>query len=415
MAKRRPEEVREETRKQTARRRRDAEANRKVLLVLAGIGALLLLLIAAGVVQELIINPSRPIATVNNQRVSQRDYEKLVKYAYYQSDGQVQDPQGTSLEVLDQAVDDILLREQAQQRGITVTEQEVTEQIEKLFGYYRVPPTIAPTTTPFPTPTADPNATATPTPEGTATPTRTPVPTATPVTEQAYQEQWTDFVSRIGVAADMSEADFRKLVETDLLRQKLYEDVTKDVPNTAEQVKSRHILIAVRTPVPQPTPVPEGGPTVAPTPTLDPALPTPAPTPAPRTEEEALALAQEVKAKIDAGEDFAALAQQYSDDQGSAFDGGDLGWFAQDQGLVVEFEQAAFALQPGEVSEPVKTQFGYHIIKVEERDPARELDEYTVAQKKSSSSKPGWRRSAPPPRWSAIGPSTRSRPRLPAF
>lgn len=382
MAKRRPEEVREETRKQSVRRRRDEEANRKVFIALGGVGVLLLLLIAAGVIQELVINPSRPVATVNDQRVSQRDYNKLVKYAYYQSNGPVTDPQGTSLEVLDQAVDDILLREQAKQRGITVSDQEVAEQIEKLFGYFRTPPTVAPTRTPLPTPTVDPNATATPTPEGTATPTRTPIPTATPMTEEAYKEQWSSFLSRIGVAADMSESDFRRLVETDLLRQKLYEEITKDVPNTAEQVRARHILIAVRTPVPTPTAVPADA-TVQPTPTIDPALPTPTPTPGPRTEEEALALANEVEAKLAAGEDFAALAQQYSDDPGSAADGGELGWFAKDQGLVKEFEDAAFALQPGEISEPVKTQFGYHIIQVEERDPARVLDDFTISQKKS--------------------------------
>ena len=64
------------------------------------------------------------------------------------------------------------------------------------------------------------------------------------------------------------------------------------------------------------------------------------------------------------GEDFAALAQQYSSDMGSREDGGDLGYFPRGR-MVPAFEEAAFALRPGEISEPVKTKFGYHIIKVE--------------------------------------------------
>jgi peptidyl-prolyl cis-trans isomerase SurA len=64
------------------------------------------------------------------------------------------------------------------------------------------------------------------------------------------------------------------------------------------------------------------------------------------------------------GEDFSALAQQYSSDKGSREDGGDLGYFPRGR-MVPAFEEAAFALRPGEISAPVKTKFGYHIIKVE--------------------------------------------------
>nr|MBA3679361.1 peptidylprolyl isomerase [Candidatus Saccharibacteria bacterium] len=75
--------------------------------------------------------------------------------------------------------------------------------------------------------------------------------------------------------------------------------------------------------------------------------------------------AQDILAQISAGADFAALAKQYSTD-GSASNGGDLGFFGKGQ-LVPEFEAAAYALQPGQVSGVVKTQYGYHIIKVTER------------------------------------------------
>jgi peptidyl-prolyl cis-trans isomerase C len=83
------------------------------------------------------------------------------------------------------------------------------------------------------------------------------------------------------------------------------------------------------------------------------------------TEEQAKAKADDLRKRVAAGEDFAELARKESDDTVSGASGGDLGEFGHGQ-MVAEFDKAAFALKPGEVSQPVKTQFGYHIIQVQE-------------------------------------------------
>jgi peptidyl-prolyl cis-trans isomerase C len=110
-----------------------------------------------------------------------------------------------------------------------------------------------------------------------------------------------------------------------------------------EQVKARHILIRTKD---------------APSPA--------APGKAELTDDQAKAKATELRDKIvNKKQDFAEIAKAESDDPGSGQMGGELGFFGKGQ-MVGPFEQAAFSLKPGEVSEPVRTPFGYHIIQVEE-------------------------------------------------
>jgi peptidyl-prolyl cis-trans isomerase C len=113
-----------------------------------------------------------------------------------------------------------------------------------------------------------------------------------------------------------------KAATTDEAMKKVYEDASKQITGEQE-VHARHILV--------------------------------------ETEAEAKAIEEELKK----GADFAELAKKKSKDPGAS-DGGDLGFFTKDQ-MVPEFSTVAFALEPGKISDPVKSQFGWHIIKVEEK------------------------------------------------
>src|SRR5690606_18894923 len=112
--------------------------------------------------------------------------------------------------------------------------------------------------------------------------------------------------------AGMSLDEYRRVVEARLLDEKLAEAIGEElVPATEEQIHARHILLNVEEPTSEPTPEPvaEGDPT--PTPEPEGARPL-LPPPAPRDDAAALALAQELRDRLLAGEDFAALAEEYS-------------------------------------------------------------------------------------------------------
>lgn len=153
--------------------------------------------------------------------------------------------------------------------------------------------------------------------------------------------------------------------------QKYYTAHLKDY----DEVKARHILIRPKS---SPAPLPEGKKEL--------------------TDEEAKAKAEEIYKQVTMpGVDFAAVAKAESYDQGSAPRGGDLGTFHHGQ-MVPEFDAAAFALKPGEISQPVKTQFGYHVILVEERktrtkDEAKSDIENTLRREKLEQSLDGIKKS----------------------
>src|SRR5436305_4169962 len=136
-----------------------------------------------------------------------------------------------------------------------------------------------------------------------------------------------DFKTRLAFARNRLLMDNLLAVEgkaatTDENMKKVYEDAAKQISGEQE-VHARHILV--------------------------------------ETEDQA----KKIEAELKKGADFAELAKKESKDPGAS-DGGDLGFFTKDQ-MVPEFSTAAFALEPGKISDPVKTQFGWHVIQVEEK------------------------------------------------
>ncbi len=151
-------------------------------------------------------------------------------------------------------------------------------------------------------------------------------------------EQFTDMLRTMDLAQDYVETKIKPTVHvTDAEAKKFYDENPKMFSHP-EQVHARHILIKV------PQDADEA------------------------TKKKAHEKAEQARARALKGEDFAKLAEELSEGP-SAKNGGDLGFFTREQ-MVKPFADAAFALEPGQISNVVETRFGYHVIKVEEKRPA---------------------------------------------
>ncbi|MGE5250611.1 MAG: peptidylprolyl isomerase [Bacteroidota bacterium] len=428
------------TKKHLARLERERRQTRLILFSFIGILVVSLGLLVYGYLDLNYFQLQKPVAKVGDARITVRDFQNRVRLQrnsllstyqqYYQFgqmlgmdvstqlqqiESQLNDSQALGQNVLDAMINEELIRQESAKRGITVSDQEVEAAVQAAENYYpngSPTPTVTPTevtlpttssdvlkyvtatspatatpevtgtagttgtpegtgipvstgtpqgsltpagtleatgtlgASPSPSPTLAPSATATatssPTPAATETPagTPTPEPTSTPYTLEGFQQKYADKLKGLS-GFGLSEEQYRLLHKTELLRQKLYAQVTADVPHTEEQIWARHILV----------------------------------------EDEASALA--VIERLKAGEDFGDLARKLSKDTASGAKGGDLGWFGKGA-MVAPFEEAAFALKVGEISKPVKSDFGYHVIQVIARED-RPLDatQYQAATDKA--------------------------------
>jgi parvulin-like peptidyl-prolyl isomerase len=125
--------------------------------------------------------------------------------------------------------------------------------------------------------------------------------------------------------------EFRLILRSGMLSQAMFAKVTETIPDQVEQVHARHIVV------------------------------------------DSVETGELVLARLREGTDFATLPNEYSLDESTRLNGGDLGFFPRGLLLSPEVEEAAFALQVGEMSELIPSSFGFHIIEVLEKDPARSV------------------------------------------
>lgn len=351
----------------------------RIILTSALVAAVLIVgLISFGLLNEYVFKYNRPVATINGEELLPAEFQKQVRFnrsqllqqyqqynqlaAFFGSDpqmgtqitdtlNQIQTqllPENASVignNVLDQLTNQILISQEAKKLGITISDQEVEEAFQAAFGFFPggtptpqptatlfVPPTLSPeqvalitlTPTPEPTealPTATPESTQEATPQA-PDPTAEPLPTATVYTETMFSTQISDYLTLLEkLNVGFTETDLRQLIYHQLLYEKVNETITADVARIQEQVWARHILV----------------------------------------KDQATALL--ILDSLEQGADWTQLAADLSLDTSNKDQGGDLGWFARGQ-MVPAFEEAAFNLPIGGISEPVETDFGWHVIQV---------------------------------------------------
>ncbi len=380
------------SRKHLDRLHREQRQTRLITIGAIVVIALVILVIAYGYLDQRYFRFMRTVAEVNNEKISANEFRAFTKYyrnnliqnaestyqlaSMFGSDANalqsfgsqlVQiadelDPERAGNQAIDQLVQDKLIRQEAKKRGITVSPEEVETELQAALRYYangtptptptlEVVPTstlspiqqamVPPTFTPLPTVASSttltatavisetPVASPTPSPTVAATPvitvTPTALPTATPYTLEGYQNNYATLVANLK-SVEIPEDILRYVIESRLIQTKLMDEVIGKVPCVADEVWAQHILVADEN------------------------------------------LAKDIRARALNGEDWFKLAAEYSTDTSNKDQGGDLGWFGAGK-MVPEFEKAAFGLnEPGQISEPVQTQFGWHIIRLVARE-----------------------------------------------
>ncbi|MFO7323270.1 MAG: peptidylprolyl isomerase [Chloroflexota bacterium] len=381
-----------------SRAEREAMIQRYVLLGTGIAAAIVIVILGIAFAIEFFVTPGQAVASVNGETITVREFQERVRLeralinerlyevvreaqafgvnmdqylqlrlsqpplANWWSEIQVSDQLGNR--VLNDMIEDRLVRAKAAELGITVSEEDIQEQINEYFEYTPSVDEVAspeataeatdeatPTATPFVSPTPSPEPSATPTPETEPTATLTPLPTVSPVptlspTERAeqYNTRVEQVFANVRSSAGVSQEAIDAYFEMQALRQALAEVVTADTVDTMDQeVSVRHILVA--------------------------------------TEEEA----QDVLAALQAGESFADLARAVSTDTGSAANGGEYDWTPAST-FVEPFANAVREAEIGEFFGPVQTDFGYHIIQVRGRREV-ELSETALRQARADALK----------------------------
>ena len=366
-----------QSKKHIARLERERRQTKLIQYIAIGVVAAVILIVGYGYLDINVLQKLQPVAEVNGEKITTKEFQarvtiqrnqllnQYVEYLQYQQvfgmdtsaqlqqiESSLNTPTIVGQQVMDDLIRNALIRQEAKKRGISVSAEELEAFKKEQFLYFpdgtptptTTPtqvdvtyptlsaeqlalvtltpvPTEGPTSTPLPTATLDPAST--PEPTSTVAPTPLPSATPTPYTLEGYENTFATAQASLRESG-ISKEQYETIFETELLRKKLYEAVTVDIAPEQDQIWARHILVA--------------------------------------TEEEAKAVIERLKD----GEEFGALAAELSQDTGSGANGGDLGWFGKGQ-MVAPFEEAAYSLEVGEISEPVQSDFGWHIIQLIDR------------------------------------------------
>jgi parvulin-like peptidyl-prolyl isomerase len=274
------EESDRQSRKEVLLARRSARQNRQIRLAIAIVLSLLFVLVVVALVAEYGIKPGQPVAVVNGETITTRDWQDRVRFQraqfilgiedlaetfggdvglVQQYVGQqmqlLQDPVTLGQLVLDDMIDEVLIRQGAEQRGITVTDQDVQDALEESFSFFdgELPtPLPTPTETVQPTPSLTPIPTEviteviptnTPFPTPTLGPTGTPLPTATPISQEAFQESFNETMSRFSELG-VDEQTYRDVLRAQLYEEKLMEALAEEqeMAEEEEQVSLYYLL-----------------------------------------------------------------------------------------------------------------------------------------------------------------------------
>jgi len=425
-----PKEKIPQSKKHLARQQREELQRRYLLIGLAVVIIAVVGVIIYGYLYESVIRDNQAILTVNGDKETAKQFQGQVRYARFSliqnayntyqlaqmfgTDPSIQSSILSQLaqiqiqmsdtvigqQILDRMTDNLLIRQEAARRGITVTDEEVEKAFQEAFEFFpngtptptasleAIPTStysalqmtvMAPTATLDPvvatetavanetaatataevivataeaaatstptieaTPTQAPTATSTPSGPATATATLAPTATPTAYTLEGYQQLYQESLTGFSDNYNITESDLRYVIESQVYYFKVYDAVLAEmnIPRTVEQVWARHILL--------------------------------------ETQEQA----EEVLGLLEGGADFAELAKTYSTDTSNKDKGGDLGWFGRNF-MVAPFEETAFALEPGALSGIVESDFGFHIIQSLGKEE-RPLDETEYQSEKDA-------------------------------
>jgi parvulin-like peptidyl-prolyl isomerase len=322
-----------------------------MLFIAVGVlAALVLAIFAGGIIYDNVVRANEVVAQIGSDGITASQLLDEVRPQARSLDAQAkqlgtstnitsyidQQKRGLPDQVLNDLVDQRLMKQEADRRGVTVSPAEVDDKEHEAVAEFQA------SANPSPTPEASPTAEAAATPAAVATAAAPTTPTAVPTLEpSAYGPALQQLLDRNG----LTEADLRKQLEKSVLRDKLEAAIGQEqVAGTQDQIHVRQIE------------------------TLDEST------------------AKEAQSELESGADFADVAQQVSVDGSTRLKGGDMGWFPRGGSTKsIQFEDAAFALQPGQTSELIQDDDGYHIIQMLERDSARSIpaDQLTAQRSKS--------------------------------